>query len=129
MSCSAESLKSWFALQCRAQRLQAARAAHTEEPPDGCYWAPRPEGADCDPTVALPYEPPELPAALEDVKSKRYAITCRADWGMCTAYVMIKLQLRYLKCYYTSQFNAQRAGKPLAMRTLQSEGSSCPSAV
>ena len=116
-------LTNMVAIVCRAQGLQAARAARTEEPPAGCYFPERPEGAACDPTVALPYEPPELPAAMEDIQSKRYAITCRADWRIPTAFVMIKLQLRWIRSYFTSQFNAQRAGKPLAMRTVESEGS------
>ena len=71
--------------------------------------------------MALPYEPPELPAAMEDIKSKKYAITARADWRIPTAFAMIKLQLRWIRYYFTNQFNAQRAGKPLAMRTLDSE--------
>ena len=105
--------------------MQVARAAHPEEPPAGCYWPERPEGAVCDPTIALPYEPPELPAALEDIKSKRYAVTARADWKAPTAFVMVKLQLRWIRYYYLSLFNAQRDGKPLSVRTLDSEGSSC----
>ena len=99
---------------------------HRGEPPAGCYWPERPEGAVCDPTVALPCEPPELPASLQDIKSRKYAITCRADWRNPTAFVMIKLQLRWIKAYYSQAFNAQRKGKPLALRTVESE-CCCPS--
>ena len=86
----------------------------------GCYWPDRPEGAACEPDVALPCEPPELPSTLQDTRSKKFGITNHAEWSRFTSFVMIKLQLRWIVQYFTARFNAQRKGKALSSRTLDS---------
>lgn len=75
----------------------------------------------CEPDVALPCEPPQLPCTLEDIKSKKFGITNHCDWPRFTAFLMIKLQLRWIVEYFTARFNAQRQGKALSARTLNSE--------